>query len=477
MQKATAKRHFRAVESIKNILLALLVFSMIALVVVYIRGTPVYESVSGRADSELTNFDRLWSVEGGAKAEGLDQSRLIPEFIGYRKAGSVMSCAIADRDSTELMYSLIKPCIIELFGQDSVCRELTASEGREKIESAAASDEYIFMRYHVPVLFHLIYAYASDQLTIDENDVAHSPDGSISAYISEIVIVPDYTSAGHRYIAYAYDGSDGYFEFRPEDHVVTSNFYITRLAESAGGIASYSFDFADDPRLGATQPIISKEVEYNVIETVETDFTSEEILLPLLRLFGYNPDKLSGYVDDTGVNVFVDSNSHLRVDNSQISFVTSDAAAGKQRGIRLDSLLGYSSGDTLNLFDKLTAVDNLIRQLGEISPALTGGEAALCLGSVYSSETQLIIEYVLTYNNILVGGDCVLRAVLTQDAISRIELSPVYISEAGESAYCVDQNYTLRKLTELGLISESRKLGGMRLQYDGEKATWHVLAD
>jgi len=477
-KKETARRVSHAVELIKSILLALLVFSMISLVVVYIGGTSVYETVSAK-NNPSKRFDKLWSVEGGAAAVGLDTGRLLPEFIGYRQAGGTPACSVGSGDTSAELYELIAPCLLELFGSSSVCRPLTQTEGTSRIADAVRSDEFIYLRYHVPVLYQLIYAYASNKLTIAESEVAPGESGSISAYISELVIIPDkeYTAAAHRYIAYAADGEGGYFEFRPADHVVTSSFYLSKLAESGANIDARPFRFAEDARLPVTQPIIDTPLSYTVIETIPADLTSDALLTPLLRLFGYNPDKLSSYVDDTGAHVFVDSGSRLRIGEESISFLTSDASSGTTRGISIDSLLGYSSEDTLNLFDKLTAVDNLIRSLGAISPSLIGGEASYCLGSVYSADTLLVIEYFLTYDNIRIEGGTILRAVLTQDTVCQLELTPVSILGTAETSYCLDQDYTLRKLVGLGKLPADGKLGGMRLQYDGKDASWSVVLD
>ena len=475
-RKETARRVSHAVELVKSVLLGLLVLSMISLVVVYIGGTSVYESVSAK-NNQAKRFDKLWSVEGGAAAVGLDAGRLLPEFIGYRQAGSTPTCSVGNGDTSAELYELITPCLLELFGSSSVCRPLDEADGESRIAAAVQSDEFIYLRYHVPVLYQLIYAYASDKLTIAESEVAPGESGSISAYISELVIVPDkeYTAAAHRYIAYAADGEGGYFEFRPAEHVVTSSFYLSKLAESGANIGTRPFRFTDDPRLPVTQPIIDTPLSYTVIGTEAADLTDEDIRTPLLRLFGYNPDKLASYVDDTGAHVFVDSSSRLRIGGDTVSFLTSDASSGTTRGIGIDSLLGYSSEDTLNLFDKLTAVDNLIRSLGEISPSLIGGEASLCLGSVYSTDTLLVIEYFLTYDNIRIAGDTVLRAVLTQDTICQVELCPVNITGSGEVSYCLDQDYTLRKLIALGKLPSEGALGGMRLRYEDAHAAWSVV--
>ncbi len=469
------KRYSHVVETVKSVLLGILVLSMITLVAVYIGGTNVYESISAKNNGTMKTFDKLWRVEGAASAEGLDESRLLPAFVGYRQAGGSMICAYANADAASELYGLIKPCLLELFGSDSVCRPLSSTAGEARFQSAIESDEFIYLRYHVPVLYQLIYAYAANKLTVAESDVAPGEGGSISAYVSELIIVPDYESAGHRFLAYAHDTDGNYFEFRPEDHMVASGFYISKLAEAASKIETAEFHFSKDPRLPSTHPIVDAEPEYTVIEASGKELSDEEVLTPLLSLFGYNPDKLNSYIDETGANVYVDSNSRLRVAKDHISFATNDALSDSLRGISIDSLLGYSSDTTLNLFDQITAVDNLIRHLGDISPALIGGEASLCLGSIYSSDSMLVIEYILTYNNIPLVGKPILQAVLTKDTISRVELLPTSVNATEETSHCLRPEFTLRKMTELGYIEENERLSELRMQYEGSDAVLAVI--
>ncbi len=476
MTKDKAKKSSGYLELIKSFLLGVLVVSMLTLVVIYIQGTHVYESIAFN-NSTMKSFDKLWSIEGGATAQGLDKSRLIPEFIGYRQAGTEMLCALANGDSVSELYELLRPCILELFGSDSRCRELGYTEGRDKFTQATTQDEFIYLRYHVPILYQLIFAYSSSKLTISETDTAHASDDTTSAYISELIIVPDkeYSAAAHRYIAYAYDGEGKYFEFRLDDTVKASSFYISKLVEGSTAAEKHIFSFASDDLLPQTQPIINAELEYTPIEKNSASVTEDTVLTPLLRLFGYNPDKLNEYVDDTGANVYVDSQSRLRVGPSTLSFATSDTASGGTRGISINSLLGYTSDKSLNLFDKTIAADNFIRKLGEISPELIGGDASLCLGSVYTRDTLLVIEYILTYNNIRVFDGASLTIVLTQDTISHVELSPISVVGANHTSTCLDPVYTLRKLVELEMIPTDKKIRGLRMSYSGSNAAWSAI--
>ena len=87
---------------------------------------------------------------------------MIPEFIGYKLASSEPVGCIADRESALELYKLVTPCLNELFGSSGICVGLDKEEGQRLFSEAASGSEYIYIRYHVPVMYQLIFAYASE---------------------------------------------------------------------------------------------------------------------------------------------------------------------------------------------------------------------------------------------------------------------------------------------------------------------------
>ncbi len=477
MKKSIKTQRFHIFEHIKTAILSGLVICMLVLVVIYIGGTGVYENAV--SDGNIgESFEKLWSVQGTAEPIGLEGDNLIPEFIGYKQKNDEYPLgSVGSQSSISVLYGLIKPCILELFGKDSVCRPLSSEDGVARFSAAQTGDEFIYIRYHTPTLYQLIYAYAADKLTVSESDVASGTENNIGAYISDIVIIPDRDFAAHRFIAYATDLKGNYYEFRPEDHFVASSFYISRLAEGGAETDTLNFEFVKMEGSDTLQPMIDGEIGTAVLSYMPAIAGDEKIKNPLLRLFGYNPDKLNFY-DDGEETVYVDSGSKLRIGDDIISFTATDASAEKTRGIEIDSLLGYISGESYSLFDKLTAVDNLIRRIREISPYLIGGEEAeLCLGDVYTEGSLLVIEYFLTYNSVKIEGTPILRATLTDSTICELEINTVFVYATDLTTYSPRPKYVLRKLYELDKIPSGRAPISVRLRYTGNEAGWNVYLD
>ncbi len=475
-KKSTSRRSVFTRETFKTALLTGLLLSLLVLVIVYVGGMRAYEEAVSKNDLG-ESFDRLWSVVSDSEPKGLDASHLLPEIIGYKQSSAPTPIAtIADTDGISELYAIAKPCILELFGVNSVCTELSAAEGKHRFAAAKASAEFVYLRYHEPVLYQLIYAYAANALTVSESDVAMGSKGNIGAYVRELIIVPDNDFAAHRFVAYATDGNGHYYEFRLADHVVTSDFYISKLATTASGVTTFPLYFYDDHRFSCDEPFVDGEVEYSIINTSYIDVGNDALHDALLDLFEYNKEKLDGYSDSTGY-VFVDTHSQLRIEDGSIHFQTTDATASSNalRGIRTDSLLGYVSSDSSGLFDKLTAVDSLISRLGSISGDLIGGAADVCLGEVYSSDSLLVIEYFLTYNGIRISGEPYLRAVLTEETICELQLHPLVVTPTDKTEFSLSQGYVLNSLDKTGKLEQSRAIDSVRLYYTDGSADWFVI--
>ncbi len=470
MKKSDKLHRSRAVGQVKTVIMILLVICMIALMVVYIGVSGIFEkAISDKDKSE--SFDKLWSVQNSGEQHGLDPENLTPEFIGYKQVSDEYPRgSTADKESLTTLYACVRSCLTEIFGKNSVCRPLSSADGAKRFLEGQASDEFVYIRYHVPVLYQLIYAYASEALTVLESDVAAGAEKNIGAYISDIIILPDKNYAAHRFVAYAADGDGNYYEFRPGDHFVTSNFYISMLAEA--GVNTERFAFVNLPGGEVPQPMTEGEVETAVLSYSAVPADSEEMKEEILRLFGFNPNKLNFYSDGEET-VYVDLGSRLRIGGGLVSFVAMD---GGTRGIEIGTLLEYMQSDeSYSLFDKLTAVDNLIRDIREISPSLLGGdEAELCLGEVYTNENLLVIEYFLTYNTVRIDGKPIFRVLMTENTLCEVEINPVFIRATGEITYNQKPAYILRKLYELDKVEESRRADSVSLCYNGERASWNV---
>ncbi|MCI8388019.1 MAG: hypothetical protein HFE63_06080 [Clostridiales bacterium] len=468
MVKDKQRRFSKLEETIKNMILGFLVLSLILLVIVYIGGTHIYQNMTNNVKQKP--FDKIWIVQSDVSTAGLDSERLIPEFIGYKLSTSKPCGSIADRVSAIQLYDIVKPCLNELFGSGSYCTKLESYDGEQLMRAAASSSEFIYLRYHEPVMYQLIYAYSSSKLIITDEDVAKISGDDTSVYISELFILPDNDVAAHRFVAYASDGEGRYFEFRLDESQVASSFHIAKLAESGTSISTHEFEFTSDRALMYTQPEISAEIEAEIIASEPIDLTDDDFSDDLLRMFGYNPGKHDSHVGN-GIVTYVDLHSVIQLGKGELLYQANNA----EMGVRLDSLLGYSVDGALSLYDKLMAVDNLISRIGDLSRELIGKDASLCLGDVYNDGGMLVFEYVVTYNNILISDKPAVRAVLDKDWLNSFELSAISYSGMDQYVLSLRQGYVLRKLRETGQLDNSAENGRMRYIYREGKAEWSLL--
>lgn len=449
-------------ETVKTSLIAVLVLSLLSLVVVYISGTDIYRSMT---DVDVgKKFNRLWNAQSSYSNDGLDPDRLLPEMIGYAIQGSSPRASIADAESAEVLYSALKPCLDELFGKNSACRRLDAEEGKAKFSAGLASGEFVYVRYHKPVLYQLIFAYMSEKAAVSADETAICSN-DYGAYVSELVIIPDDHYAAHRFVAYAHDGEGGYYEFKPGDDLISSAFFITEFDAFANELPTYKLSFSDGSMIPEGHPIIDGELK--AVEIIEQPVGFfQETLKKILEIFEYNPEKLTGYEDESGW-IFVYANSRIKIDSGNISYRSNSL----DNGLPISGILGYSLGESATVLDMTAAVDRLISDFGEISQKLIGGNAMLCLGDVYVDNSMIVVEYYHTYNNIRISGDPAVRAVFAGDRLYGFEMSIADFDDGEDICLSLRQDYVLKHLYP----ESSDRPEEMRFIYKNGKADWYVV--
>ena len=473
--KFKEKKTSAAAETVKTLLLVLLTVSMLALIVVYIGGTHIYQSMTDTSEKRV--FDKLWSVQSGQRASGLDQGRLLPETVAFRRGTTQIGTA--DLDSTRSLYELVAPCVLELFGTGSHCEELDGTAGRLYYTEAMSGEEFIYVRYHEPVLYQFIYAYASGKLTVSDSDVAaFSPldsgeddGGSSGVYISELVIIPESDVAAHRFVAVARDNEGHYYRFRRDPDALASEFHIAKLSDAASKLSTVRMSFPSDSGevsfLDSLVPFPADELESCDILPTPTETAGGELTDRILRLFGYNPDKTG----EAGNGIFYDSHSLIRLESGKISYQSADPNSG----VSISELLGYTADDGFGLFDKLAAVDSLLTGLSELSKSLVGGEASLCLGNVYADDGLLVYEYFYTYDNIRISEEPAVRAEFGQDSLCSFEIKAESFSTLETRTLSPRPEYIARKLSESGAIPDGMSGIVMRRIYTDGKAAWKAF--
>lgn len=126
--KTTDKKSSAMAETVKTLLLVLLTLSMLALIVVYIGGTHIYQSMTDTGEKRV--FDKLWSVQGGQRSEGLDQSRLLPRRSPSGGAEGGSGRPISNRQRHSMNRS--RPA----YSNSSVRVRTSSSSPRERESSA-----------------------------------------------------------------------------------------------------------------------------------------------------------------------------------------------------------------------------------------------------------------------------------------------------------------------------------------------------
>ena len=130
----------------------------------------------------------------------------------------------------------------------------------------------------------------------------------------------------------------------------------------------------------------------------------------------------------------------------------------------------------MSLYDQLTAADNLIRRIGKISSELIGGEAALCLGDVYTENGLLYVEFFYTYANIRISDEPAAVIAMSQESLYSFTLETRAYIGTDEYTYSPPQQYIIEKLLASGSLGTGHD-AQMVFAYRDGKAIWSARYD
>ena len=83
-----------------------------------------------------------------------------------------------------------------------------------------------------------------------------------------------------------------------------------------------------------------------------------------------------------------------------------------------------------------------------------------------------MIEYILTYNNIRVGGGIQLRMAFAESTLCEFELFPIAVDAVETETLVPTPGYITKQLEALGNISPEEPVCDIRLRYVGSSAEW-----
>lgn len=419
------KRHVNVIESIKNIIIAILFLGVIVLSGMYI----VSLNESRKLSVDSVTFDKLRTVQNETNSSILSEI-ITPQFIGIKENGFEPVVISSGSQAIEEIYRKIG---IYLYYALSDGAGIDDGESSTDWIPLLTSYNYIYVKYHSPLPHQLIQASGGVISGSEYNDYTRKREGVI--YIDDLFIIPvtqalsGSESHEYRVVVRASDGKIYIFtppvyksdeadlnEDRAEilypgidtsvgEHTkILADIYKNDMQKyHFSGKAEKESDMYLDPAsvvVVENIPVKKITADANTANIILSDITKRDTVM---KIFSFNPNKPKTYYEESSkTQIYVETHGLLKISNNRIVYTAKDGG-----GIPVSDYTGYnSSGSEGDIYDITVAAQKILKSMISSCGDYIGKDAVLRISAVYSKDGKIAVEYSYYYNNteIIVDG-------------------------------------------------------------------------
>jgi hypothetical protein len=242
-------------------------------------------------------------------------------------------------------------------------------------------------------------------------------------------------------------------------------------------MTSFLFNEETYPSLAWTEPICTDAIQTrNLIMTDSTAGllqNSSGERETLLRLFGFNPDKLLNVHEEAdGSSSYYDTEGILYLRRSSFEYRRSSG----DTGLDINDILGGSSagnGSTAEILKSyVQAAVLLYENLAKINRNYTGGDADLLLRSMTSAAGEVTLEFQYVIDNIPIADDrAAYRITFSGGRVLHAELHTIAVRALAE------RSESYREWWFASLLPVNRFCDNVRLVYRSDYLSESVAAE
>lgn len=348
----------------------------------------IYTISWNNAGTDLS-FD-LDGLTNEARREEADVSNyLLPEFIGITTAGNRNGISSSYNLVSEL-YGILTPTIYY-----ALSGAVPVSE--DAWDEYAAAENSVYIRYHSELPDGIVSLFAGMSMGEEE------PTVQFNANILEIFLLL-YTDGTSETTLVTRSAEGEIWKY-----VLTDDCSPVTVSELERFVRSYSsrmvpfiFNEGKYESISATEPLFAEAITMRNILMRKAAFiqNSPDERDVLLRIFGFNPDKLLNvHEDDSGAASYYDTQGILYLRDSAFEYVRSYADSGME----VSDILGGVSSNTLAEYVRAAVL--LFKSIREIDKNYAGGDADIVLDSASSENGKVTLRFMYTVDNIRIAEE------------------------------------------------------------------------
>lgn len=450
---------------IKTVLIAVLFVSALNMAFLYL-----YNLQLNSVPDTALELDTLKKAQFNDSKNDINSKyeQLRPEMVAVKKDKHHAYATTQGADYMDDIYNIIRPTLSRTFGGNFLCNK--SDSPKELWNSCLSSDEFIYIRYHSPLPFAVIYMDSMQSSTLSDFADGESP------IVYELFLLSN--------VAVARDIDGNVYSFTPKDKrdvlslsVDSFDIYIEASALTLADFYS-NIDGSSKAVLPSTVLFIN---EFNSLklkcerDIVQLDDRDNAVISGVSPLLNINPDKIGSYYDEQ-INglVYVATHGTLVFKESEISYTANEANTGGVSIITGSDLISTENRN-YGIFETLSAIKSFVYKLSEINTSPIGGSADMLLSAVYSEGDKLIAEYRYFYNNVAVLPEITACKIeISQGRISALYIAPAKISPSANATRkrCLSPSWVLDIFLNHAEL-DTEKLYTLRYTYskDSENAS------
>lgn len=454
------ERSARIWETVKTVILALLLVMLVCLCILYMlsyQGASSYgftKDTMNRLSGESVKYKYL---------NYFDESYTLPNFIGFSDGRESFGFSYG-LGAIGTVYSDVLRFYDKLFGGESELASMTSEEGQAAF-SEIMKGSYIYISYFCDLPKSVIVG------TADPDKVFSGMSGE---FIKEIFLVPEkylyegitigkggvpvYTSV-YSFYAVARDSEGNYYRYTtayipqsPGDVSFNTNYYLSY--NTSGNAVRYEFaasmkkdafllKFGFDDKVTDTTVIYSDRLSARLL-TLKRETPYDDMVKPLLEAFFMNPEKVSSYSDENGVLFYFDEGRNVRIaPEGRVQYT----ALGTS-GISFDEILGYHpNGSEYDTFDCIGAALVVADTLEPIRDCLSVTGLSLFLSDVEYDGDVMRLGFGFRYGGIpllMEGKADVIVFEMSDGMIKSISLDLWTVAVSDDMAQTPDFMWAIR---------------------------------
>ena len=412
------KKTERKAEIIKTAIITFLF--IVAMLMVFFHFDELRKRNENATDSNVGDSFTLKSTFSD-KIDSNSEGMLLPSQIAFKNNTDSIFAICSGKNYMEEIYSMLYDSVA--FMLSSKCTVI--EDDAKAFDDAIASNKYIYVRYHTPLPFVLLYF---DSIGGGSKVSGEMSDKISSLIVSELIIFPEESENGSLFALSKEPGGKVQKFLLNEAPLSSIGIADLEIYREAGAMVPASFYSAKNESIVSSTLIFDDMPQRSSLTFTEgiTGLSKNtELQTPFAEMLSINPNKTGSYFDDElDGTVYMATHGTLTFTDDAIEYST----LNNTDGIPLSIFSGKESDSSHSMYECLSAARAIASIISDIKGAQIG-EGHLLLTDLFRNDQALTLKFGYFYDNVPISSkNDALILEITSEKLVALKFYPSKIS-------------------------------------------------